>query len=314
MREMESMETGRERSVDLGSETERTRGISDRFQGRPSVFMDELYDSQPVMAVELRPPPADLTPDASVDAWIRLEHGVLRLLEDRRFILFTDDAVGDREEESLRVLTTSLGADADLTRVIPFLTCKHTLEYCGLFARRAQAHGLGGMTVTGGDVQVGPPRCLPRSRDLRAHLRPRVPGLPMGAWVNPFRDAAEQVGLLLNEGHGADYFLTQVISHHDMAPVDRFLEEAERRGVTMPGLFGVFFYRSANPATLQRLARFLPVPARELIREFESGASAEEICARTVRALAERGIRKVYVSNLAAEDAVGRLRTVESFL
>lgn len=284
------------------------------FKGTRSTFMEVLYDERPVISVELRPPPADLPADQSVDAWIRLEHGVLRLLEDERFILFTDDAVGDREEESLRVLTTSLGADADLTRVIPFLTCKHSLEYCGLFARRAQAHGLGGVTVTGGDVQVGPPRCLPRSRDLRAHLRPRVPELPMGAWVNPFREASEQVGLLLDEGHDADYFLTQVISHHDMGPVDRFLDEAQRRGLAAPGLFGVFFYRSANPRTLARLANFLPVPAEGLIREFEAGVSAEEVCARTVRALAERGINKVYVSNLAAEDAASRLRAVEALL
>lgn len=311
---MSSTEPGRNNRVDHSGNSPSKQGISGSFKSVVNTFIRKLYGSQSMISVELRPPPADLTPDASVDAWIRLEHGVLRLLADDRFILFTDDAVGDREEESLRVLTTSLGADSDLTRVIPFLTCKHTLEYCGLFARRAQAHGLGGMTVTGGDAQVGPPRCLPRSRDLRAHLRPRVPGLPLGAWVNPFRSAAEQVGLLLDEGHGADYFLTQVISHHDMEPVDRFLEEAGRRGVTTPGLFGVFFYRSANPSTLRRLAHFLPVPAEGLRREFESGLTAEEICARTVRALAQRGINKVYVSNLAAEDAVSRLRAVEALV
>ena len=35
-----------------------------------------------------------------------------------------------------------------------------------------------------------------------------------------------------------------------------------------PGLFGVFFYRSANARTLEALTSFLPVPAHELTREF----------------------------------------------
>ena len=29
----------------------------------------------------------------------------------------------------------------------------------------------------------------------------------------------------------------------------------------MPGIFGVFYYRSANPKTLEMLKQFLPVPA-----------------------------------------------------
>lgn len=280
--------------------------------GATSPLLAALRGEGPVRAVELRPPPADLEADASVDAWIDLERGMQRLLEDDRFVLFTDDAVGDREEESLRVLTTSLGPDADLSRVVPFLTCKHTLEYCELFVRRARAHGLGGVSVTGGDRAVGPPRCLPRSADLRARLEGQVPGLPLGAWVNPFRDAREQVELLLDPSHHASYFLTQVVSHHDMGPVDRFLEAAERAGLRTPGLFGVFFYRSANPRTLSRLADFLPVPARELTRDFEAGASAEEVCARTLRALGERGVENVYVSNLGVRDAAARLRRVEA--
>ncbi|TVP58340.1 MAG: hypothetical protein EA351_03835 [Gemmatimonadales bacterium] len=281
---------------------------------RGGPFLEALRAPTPLRAVELRPPPARLSGDDSRDAWIDLDRGVRRLLQRERFVLFTDDAVGDREEESLRVLSDGLGGEADLSRVVPFLTCKHSLEYCRLFGRRAGAEGLGGVTVTGGDREVGVPRCLPRSRDLRAELRPRVPGLPLGAWVNPYRDPTGQVELLQDPEHQADYFLTQVVSHHDMEPVDRFLEEARRRDLTLPGLFGVFFYRSANPETLERLADFMPVPADALTAEFEAGAAAEEICARTLRALAERGVHKVYVSNLKIVEAARRLDAVEDLL
>jgi hypothetical protein len=89
-----------------------------------------------------------------------------------------------------------------------------------------------------------------------------------------------------------------VVSHHALEPVRRFLDTARKRGVTLPGMFGVFFYRSANARTLHALQSFLPVPAAELTREFESGATAEDVCARTVRALADAGAPHVYISNL----------------
>jgi hypothetical protein len=262
--------------------------------------------------VELRPPGADLTAETSVDAWIDLNRGVRSLLRQGRFVLFTDAAVGAREEESLQHLVTNLGPDTDLSHVVPFLTCKHTLEYCVLFARRAASRGIGAITVTGGDSSVGAPRCGPRSRDLRAVIRAQVPGVALGAWVNPFKDAVEQVELLMDPEHEADYFLTQVVSHHGMEGVDRFLEEATRRGLEKPGLFGVFYYRSGNRSTLERLSRFIPVPIEGLRSEFAVGRSAEEICALTLGALADRGIDKVYVSNLEARGAERRLGTLEA--
>ena len=56
----------------------------------------------------------------------------------------------------------------------------------------------------------------------------------------------------------------------------------------MPGIFGVFYYRSANPKTLETLKQFLPVPAEGLTAEFAEGATPETICARTIRALRAR--------------------------
>lgn len=279
---------------------------------RGGAFLEALRQPGPLRTVELRPPPAGLRSGASLDAWIDIDQGVRSLLRAGRFVLFTDDAVGDREEESLQHLTTNLGSRTDLSHVVPFLTLKHPLDYALLFAKRAASHGLGGVTVTGGDQHAGAPRCLPRSRDLRKLIREQLPGLPLGTWANPQRDPVHQAELLADPDHSADYFLTQIVSHHDLAALDRFLEELDRRGITLPGVAGVFFYRSANPSTLEKLARFIPVPIEGIRREFAEGLSASEICARTLRALAERGIEKVYVSNLDPRRAEERLRMIES--
>ena len=87
------------------------------------------------------------------------------------------------------------------------------------------------------------------------------------------------------------------------------LEALDRSDTSVPMVFGVFFYRSANPATLATLSQFLPVPARELTKEFEN-ASAEEICARTIRELRSEGAEKVYVSNLGNRGAENRLARI----
>jgi hypothetical protein len=277
-------------------------------------FLQALRSPGATRAVELRPPPAALGPGASVEAWIDLRHSVRRLLREDRFVLFTDDAVGTREEESLRHLVDNLGPGTDLSGVVPFLTLRHSLDYCTYFARRTRGHGMGGLTVTGGDEAAGTPRCLPRSRDLRARIRESTPGLPLGVWTNPLADPETQAGYLTDDGAAADYFLTQVVSHHHLPAVDRFLEAAEGAGLTMPGLFGVFYYRSANPRTLERLENFLPVPTAELTREFSAGASPEEVCARTLRALRERGVEKVYLCNLDLRSAPGTLARIEALV
>jgi hypothetical protein len=86
--------------------------------------------------------------------------------------------------------------------------------------------------------------------------------------------------------------------------VEAFLREVTRRQVERPGVFGVFYYRSANAKTLDTLRQFLPVPAEGLTRDFAAGATPEEVCAKTIRLLRDLGVRHVYVSNLP----VGRAR------
>src|SRR5690606_15986472 len=166
------------------------------------------------------------------------------------------------------------------------------------------------LVVLGGDRTVGPPRCVNHAWELRKLIRTHVPDLSLGGWANPHADPETQVGYLSDDNFHAEYFLTQVVSHHDMARVDRFLEAFDRSGLRLPGVFGVFYYRSPNPRTLKTLHRFLPVPVDALLDEFREGASAEEICARTIRALRSAGVRHLYVSNLPLSSARATLQNI----
>jgi hypothetical protein len=136
---------------------------------------------------------------------------------------------------------------------------------------------------------------------LRQRLRARHSALALGGWGNPHRDPAAQVDYLLHPDFTAEFYLTQIVSHHQLPAVERFVNEAARRGVTWPGVFGVFLYRSSNEATLDRLRQFFPVPVDGVRADFAAGLSPEEICARTIRALRTLGINKVYVSNLGIQ-------------
>ena len=245
-----------------------------------------------------------------MDAWIDTYHAVRGLTRDNTYVLLTDSAVGQQEEHNLRHLVANLGDDAPRDQVVPFLTAKHSLDYCLGYVDRAWEQGFRSLVVLGGDTTVGPKRCVARGSQLRETVRVRQPELELGGWANPHRDPTRQVGYLLESDVTADFYLTQVVSHHDMPAVDRFLEEAERRGLDIPALFGVFYYRSANPRTLDALTPFLPVPRDALIRDFRTGATAEEVCARTVRALRGIGVRNVYVSNLPVGRAPAVLRDV----
>jgi hypothetical protein len=145
-------------------------------------------------------------------------------------------------------------------------------------------------------------------------IRRRVPRLNLGGWANPLRSTEEQLNYLMDERFEADFFLTQIVSHHNVREVERFVTESRQRGVPYPGVFGVFLYRSANPATLARLSDFFPVPAAELAREFDAGMSPEEICAKTVRTLREVGADKVYLSNLGFQQVEARYRKIMELL
>jgi len=271
---------------------------------RESLLVQSLRAPSGIVSVELRPPRAELDAAAGRDAWIDTHHAVRGLVRGETFVFLTDSAVGAREEHNLRHLVINLGTDVARHRVVPFLTSKHTLDFCLSYAERAWQEGFPSLVVLGGDQSVGPPRCVAHAWQLREAIRKHVPELSLGGWANPHSDATKQTDYLVDEHFSAEFFLTQVVSHHDVAAVERFTNELSRRRIALPGIFGVFYYRSANTKTLSTLKQFLPVPAEGLTKDFANGASADDVCARTIRTLRDAGARHFYVSNLP----VGRAR------
>lgn len=269
-----------------------------RATAREQDLVEALKTRDALVAVELRPPRAELSAHQGIDAWIDTYHSVRALVRRDVFVFLTDSAVGAHEEDNLRHLVINLGTDVPRSHVVPFLTSKHTREYCLSYADRARQHGFPALVVLGGDRSVGPPRCVEHAWQLRGLIRTREPDLLLGGWANPHADPVKQVDFLLARENAAEFFLTQIVSHHQAAAVERFVKEAERRNLATPGLFGVFYYRSANPKTLALLSEFLPVPTDGVIADFASGMSAIEVCAKTLRALREAGARHVYISNL----------------
>ena len=252
----------------------------------------------PVVTVELRPPRAELESAEGIDAWIDTYHAVSSLARQNVRVMITDSAVGAQEENNLRHLVTNLGSQAARTNVVPFLTAKHSLDFCLGYSDQAVHHGFKSIVVLGGDKHVGRSRCVEHAWQLRQAIRKRHPSLELGGWANPSAEAGRQIDYLLEAGGTTDFYLTQIASHHQAREVDAFLGEARRRGVTAPAVFGVFYYRSSKPATLSTLQRFLPVPVEALTAEFAAGATPVDVCARTIRSLRELGVQHFYVSNL----------------
>jgi hypothetical protein len=273
-------------------------------------FLSSLSSGNAVIAAELRPPRAELGSAEGMDAWIDTYHAVRALTRQQVAVFLTDSAVGTQEENNLRHLVTNLGRDLPRDRVVPFLTTKHSLDFCLSYAEQAWQHGFPALVVLGGDRTLGRPRCVHHAWQLRQEIRRREPRLELGGWANPYADPVQQVDFLVHEHFSADFYLTQVVSHLDSAPVARFVEETQSRGVMLPGMFGVFYYRSANPRTLEQLSRFLPVPVTALAAEFAAGATPVDICARTLRTMMDLGVRHFYVSNLPLHRASATLGAI----
>ncbi len=263
-----------------------------------------------MIAVELRPPRAELEAAEGMDAWIDAYHAIRSLTRHDVRVMLTDSAVGAQEENNLRHLVANLGDSVDRHRVIPFLTAKHSLEFCLAYADQTAENGFPSLVVLGGDRHVGRPRCFEHAWQLRQLIRGRHPGLELGGWANPAADPTGQVEFLLQPQVSADFYLTQIVSHHQADRIGAFLEAGRRNGLEMPGVFGVFFYRSANAKTLDMLSKFLPVPVAALTKEFAEGATPAEVCARTIRSLVNLGAKHFYVSNLPVKKTAATLNAI----
>ena len=277
-------------------------------EGRPqSLLLERLRDSSPLVTVEIRPPRGGMDPSETIDVWIDLHHSVRRLLKEERFVFVTDNAVGADEEENLAHLAANLGEEVDLRRVVPFLTCKHTLDYCLMYAARAGSARIEALTVLGGGPLCWPtargPACLSvEGDDSGAGARARVgrlgqpPPLRIGAGGFPgIRVIRGQV--LSDPGRVASQ------SGPGRCP-------ARRKGAPRGGGAGRLRrlpLPERQPDHVGEARRIFPRPAQALTREFGAGATAEEVCARTIRALRDAGADKVFVSNLGWRGAADRL-------
>src|SRR5205814_3737577 len=134
-------------------------------------LLTALRSGSSVFGAELRPPRAELASGEGMDAWIDTYHAVRRLTRQGTFVLLTDSAVGAEEEDNLRHLITNLGNDVPRERIVPFLTAKHTIEYCLSYAERARQHGFPALVVLGGDKTVGQPRSVAHAWELRRMMR-----------------------------------------------------------------------------------------------------------------------------------------------
>src|SRR5262249_45385879 len=150
------------------------------------------------------------------------------------------------------------------------------------------------LVVLGGDKSDDTPRCVEHAYELRRLIRKSVPGLTLGGWASP-HGGRRQVEFMLHPEYSADFYLAQIVSHYQRSTIDEFVGETERLGVKIPGIYGVFFYRTPNPKTFAMLSKFIPVPVAELTADFAAKVRPEEICARSIYALLQRGVKNVYV-------------------
>ncbi len=274
-------------------------------------LLKSLRDSKRfLLNVEMCPPRMDLPLEQSVDAWIESNQLMRKITSLGRFVFMTDGAIGRREEPNLRHVTINLGSEAERSRIIPILTTKHSLEYCLEFAKRSYTLGFTSLVVLGGDKSDDTPRCVEHAYELRSLIRQSVPGITLGGWASP-HGGKRQVEFMLHPEYSADFYLAQIVSHYQTRAVDEFLNETARLGVKIPGIFGVFYYRSANPKTFAMLSKFLPVPIEELTRDL-AGVRPEEICALSVHSLLQRGVKNVYISNLPMATATQTFSRIEA--
>ena len=264
-----------------------------------------------LLNVEMCPPRMDLPLEQSVDAWIESNQLMRKITSLGRFVFMTDGAIGRREEPNLRHVTINLGPEAERSRIVPILTTKHSLDYCLEFAARSYSLGFTSLVVLGGDKSDHTPRCVEHAYELRRLIRQTVPGVTLGGWASP-HGGKRQVEFMLDPDYSADFYLAQIVSHYQARAIDEFVNETERLNVKIPGIFGVFYYRSPNPKTFEMLSKFLPVPVEELQRDFAAKIHPEEICALSIHALLQRGVKNVYVSNLPMATAAVTFSRIES--
>ena len=272
-------------------------------------LVDRLRGPGPLVTVELRPPRSGLSAAEGMDTWIDLNHSIRNLALKDIFVFLTDDAVGSREEENLGHLAANVGSDVPLSRLVPFLTCKHTIEHSLLYADRAHSLGFEALTVVGGDTSVGPPRCVPHSYMLRQRIRERQPGLSLGGWANPLvihesksSTSARPISRPTSTSHKSCHTTAWIGSRRSSKSA--IAEVWMSRAYSASSITGVpIRVRSGGWGSS---SRFPPRswPANSKL------APRREVLAKTLDALRAAGAEKVYISNLGHRRVLDRLAKV----
>ena len=193
--------------------------------------------------------------------------------------------------------------------VVPFLTCKHPMDYCLAYADRAHQHGFDALVVLGGDKHVGPPRCVEHAWQLRNEIR---------SAPRRWHSAAGRIRTPIPRRRSAS--ARRACERRVLPDADRLASRARRwrsswtrkSGAARDrrGCFGCSTTVSANPRTLDVLKQLPSCSRRRAEGEFGAGATPEEVCARSMRALADAGARHFYISNLPLARAAATLRKI----
>ena len=192
--------------------------------------LNDLRARESAIPVELRPPRAELASNAGIDAWIDLYHSIRSLTRLDVRVMLTDSAVGAQEENNLRHLVANLGEAVARTRVVPFLTSKHSMEFCLAYADQTVEHGFPSLVVLGGDKHLGPPAggraCVAAAAKRSAR------GTRGWSWgrANPVAGPEQQMQLPARGDVNADFYLTQIVSHHQPDEVAAFMTKGEGSG------------------------------------------------------------------------------------
>ena len=135
-----------------------------------------------------------------------------------------------RRRKASAMSPPTLARGVPASRIIPFLSAKHSLDYCMMFARRAVSNGCEALAVVGGRHERPAPT-LRRARVPASRHHPvRVPfahargGGRIRTPTRPSRSTTFARG-----DFEADFFLTQIVSHHSLSVV-----EAVSRGAGPP--------------------------------------------------------------------------------
>jgi hypothetical protein len=216
------------------------------------------------------------------ERWIDTYHAVRSLSRQGTFVFVTDSAVGAREEDNIRHLVTNLGSDAPRDRVIPFLTSKHSLDYCLAYAERAEHHGFHSLVVLGGDKRWDRRGALSRVAAAQRSARQRS-----WCWAagEPHADPARWVSA--DAEFNGEFFLTQVVAHDRALSSGSWPKAAARR------LPAGDVRRVLLPREPESWPPGSAVPAEALAAELRRGRRY-----RTIRAIRRRRAA-IYVSNSA---------------